>query len=148
MHSNFTPFMGESYWIGDHFFSLLFPKDSKNLKSLDIGLWEVGAKNVSTEWTHCRGDFTPFMSKSFQIQDPFFSLLSPKDSQNLNFLDIILWEVGASIERKILHMTGYIQNMTHDGWWTLCNNFRSLALIVWDLWWTKIWRKRIAKSVN
>ena len=41
---NFTPFMSNSFQIGDHFFSLLFPKDSENLKSLDIGLLEVGAK--------------------------------------------------------------------------------------------------------
>ena len=25
--------------------------------------------------------------------------------------------------------------MTHRGWWTLCQNFRSLALTVWKLWW-------------
>ena len=42
----FTPFTRKSFQIGDHFFSLLFPKDSKNLKSLDIGLWEVGAKRL------------------------------------------------------------------------------------------------------
>ena len=28
----------------DHFFPLLFPKDSESLKILDIRLWEVGAK--------------------------------------------------------------------------------------------------------
>ena len=28
----------------DHFFQLLFPKDSESLKILDIRLWEVGAK--------------------------------------------------------------------------------------------------------
>ena len=28
----------------DHFFPLLFPKDSQSLKILDIQLWEVGAK--------------------------------------------------------------------------------------------------------
>ena len=39
-HGNFTPFL--SKW--DHFFPLLFPMDSKYLKSLDIGHWEVGAK--------------------------------------------------------------------------------------------------------
>ena len=33
LHCNFTLFMRKN-----------FPKDSKNLKSLDIGLWEVGAK--------------------------------------------------------------------------------------------------------
>ena len=43
----------------------------------------------------CRGDFTPIMSKSFQIWDHFFSLLFPKDSENLKSLDIGLREVGA-----------------------------------------------------
>ena len=40
----FTPFMSKSFQIWDHFFPLLFPKDSENLKSLDIWLREVGAK--------------------------------------------------------------------------------------------------------
>ena len=31
----------------DHFFPLLFPKDSESLKILDIQLWEVGAKRPS-----------------------------------------------------------------------------------------------------
>ena len=31
-------------YLGDHFFPLLFPKDSESLKFLDIGLREVGAK--------------------------------------------------------------------------------------------------------
>ena len=42
-----------------------------------------------------RGDFTPFLSKSFQIWDLFFSLLFPKDSESLRILDIRLQEVGA-----------------------------------------------------
>ena len=42
--SDFTPFMSKSRQILDHFFQLLFPKDSKNLTSLDIGLQEVGEK--------------------------------------------------------------------------------------------------------
>ena len=36
-----------------------------------------------------------FVSKSFQIRGHFFPLLFPKDSENLNFLDIGLWEVRA-----------------------------------------------------
>ena len=42
----------------------------------------------------CRGDFTPFMSKSFQIWDHFFPLPFPKDSEYLKSLDIGLREVG------------------------------------------------------
>ena len=41
---NFTPFISKSFQIWDHFFPLLFHKNSKNLKSLDIWLREVGAK--------------------------------------------------------------------------------------------------------
>ena len=40
-----------------------------------------------------RGNFTPFMSKSFQTWDHFFPLFSPKDSENLKFLtlDFMKW---------------------------------------------------------
>ena len=44
LRTNFTPFMSKSCQIRDHFFPLTFPKNYKNLKSLDIGLWNVGAK--------------------------------------------------------------------------------------------------------
>ena len=44
MRGDFTPFMSKSFQIWDHFFPLLFPEDSENLKSLGIGLREVGAK--------------------------------------------------------------------------------------------------------
>ena len=84
-----------------HFFQLLFSKVSKNLKSLDIGLREVGAKrplnggrNTNTkknpaQWgkicsktiKFLRCDFTPFIIKSFKIWDHFFPLLFPKDSK-------------------------------------------------------------------
>ena len=42
---DFTPFMTKSFPIWDHFFPLLFPKDSENLKSFDTGVLEVGAKD-------------------------------------------------------------------------------------------------------
>ena len=44
-----------------------------------------------------RGDFTPFISNSFQIWDPFFPLFFPKDSESLKKLDIQLLEEGAKI---------------------------------------------------
>ena len=83
-----------------------FPKDSKNLKCLDIGLGKVGTKrllNGVNKWERkksvktffCRGNFTRFMSQSFQIWGHFFSLLFPKDFEDLKNLDIGLWEVGA-----------------------------------------------------
>ena len=30
----------------------------------------------------------------------------------------------------------------------MCKHFRSLALVVWDLWCLKIWRKRIADLIS
>ena len=41
-----------------------------------------------------RGDFTPFMSKSFQIWDPFFPLLSPNDSENQKDKTLDLGKLG------------------------------------------------------
>ena len=42
---NFTPFIIKSFQMWDHFFPLLFSKDSKSLKILDMRLREVGAKS-------------------------------------------------------------------------------------------------------
>ena len=44
VNGDFTVFMRRSFQMLDHFFPLLFPKDSKSLKTLDIGLWKVGTK--------------------------------------------------------------------------------------------------------
>ena len=55
MRGNFTPFMNISFQIWDHFFPLLFPEDSGNLKSLDIGLWEVGEKRPLNGVRKCDG---------------------------------------------------------------------------------------------
>ena len=90
----------------DHFFPLLFPKDSESLKILDIRLREGGAKRLlnGTSKTvkkvreknyFLRGDFRQFSNKNVHIWDHFFSLLFPKDSESLTILDIQLREVGA-----------------------------------------------------
>ena len=52
---NFTPFMSKSFQIWDQFFPLLFPKDSKNLKSLNIVLREVGAHKLFKQVRKCDG---------------------------------------------------------------------------------------------
>ena len=44
MRGDFRPFPNKSVQMLDHFFPLLFPKDSESLKIFDIGLREVGAK--------------------------------------------------------------------------------------------------------
>ena len=96
MHGNFTPFMSKSFQIWDHLFHLIFPNNSENLKSLDIGRQAVGAKrrlNKVNKWRRrkkrkkknffCCSDFTPLMGNSFQIWDHFFPLLSPMDSKSI-----------------------------------------------------------------
>ena len=52
LRGNFTPFLSKSFQIRDHFFALLFSKDSQNFKSFDIGLEEVGTKRRLTEQTN------------------------------------------------------------------------------------------------
>ena len=100
MRGNFTPFVSKSFQI----FPLLFPKGYENPKSLDIGLWKVGAKRClngvnkckkSVNNLFCPGNFTPFMREIFQIWEHFFPLLFPKDSEKLNGLDIGRQEAGA-----------------------------------------------------
>ena len=51
----FYTLYGKSFQIGDHFFPLLFPEDSKNLKSFYIGLWEVGEKRPVNGVRKCDG---------------------------------------------------------------------------------------------
>ena len=112
---NVTPFMSKGCPIWHPFFPLLFPKDSKNLKSLDIGLWASGGKNTFI-WNKqvkklvknffCHGNFTPFMSKSFEIWDHFFPLLFPKDSKNLKKFEH--WTLG-SWGKKTVKQSGQSQ---------------------------------------
>ena len=44
MRADCTPFISNSFQMLEQFFPLLFPKDFKSLKLLDILLREVGAK--------------------------------------------------------------------------------------------------------
>ena len=102
---NFTPFMSKSIQIWDHFLPLVFPKDSENLKSLDIGLLEVGATKrlngvnrggkIRKKLFFCCGYFRPFCNKNVHIWDRFFLLLFPRDSESLKIWDIQFREVGA-----------------------------------------------------
>jgi hypothetical protein len=53
VRGDFTPFMSKSVQRWDHFFPLEVPKDSKNLKSLNIGLLEMGAKRPLNRVRKC-----------------------------------------------------------------------------------------------
>ena len=92
----------------DHFFPLLFLKDSESLKILDIRIREVGAKRplkktknrrrpkkMKKKTFFWRGDLRQFSNNNVYIWDHFFPLLFPKDSESLKILDIRFREVGA-----------------------------------------------------
>ena len=86
-------------------FPFFFPKDSKNLTSCDIGIWEVEAKRhlniVNKErknlWKtlFAAEIFFIILNKIVQIWDHFFPLISPNDSEYLKILDIGLYKVVA-----------------------------------------------------
>ena len=76
MHGDFTPFMSKNIQIQDHSFLLISPKYSYDLKSLDIGLMEVGAKRRLNGMNKrgkirknliCRGNFRHSLSKNVHI---------------------------------------------------------------------------------
>ena len=107
----------------DHFFPLLFPKDSESLKTFDIRLREVGAKrplngtskvnvrqNQQKKKKKMRGEFRPLPNKNVQMLDHFFPLLFPKDSESLKIFDIRLWELGA---KRPLNGTSKVNGQTN-----------------------------------
>ena len=49
LHGEFRPLPKKNVQIWDHFFLLLFPKDSESLKFLDIGLQKMGAKRRNSK---------------------------------------------------------------------------------------------------
>ena len=91
LRSNFRQFSKKNVHIWDHFFPLLFPKDSESLKILDIRFREAGAKSplkktknrrrpkkVKKETFFLRGDFRQFSNKNVHIWDHFFHYFSPR----------------------------------------------------------------------
>ena len=120
MRGDFWQFLNKYDHIWDHFFPLLFPKDSESLKILDIQLWEVGAKRPLNgtskvkkieEEKKLHGNFRQFSNKNVHIWDHFVPFFSPKDSESLKILDIWLWEVGA---KRRLNGTSKVNRRT-DG---------------------------------
>ena len=107
---DFRPLPNRNVQMLDHFFPLLFPKDSESLKILDIQLWEMGAKrplkgtskvkNEREKNFFLRGNFRQFSNKNVPIWDHFFPFLFPKDSESLKILDIRLRKVGAKRQLK------------------------------------------------
>ena len=105
---DFRSFLGKNVQIWDHFFPLLFPKDSESLKMLDIRLWEVGAKrrlnstSKVNKWKKkihkktliAAAILHHFWAKMLKSENTSFYFF-PQGFRILTFLDIWLWEVGA-----------------------------------------------------
>ena len=94
-----TPVLSKSCQIRDHFFPLIFPNDFENVKCLDIGPHEVGAKRSLSgvnKWKKIMQLKIFFLSQLFHTLHeqtfsnliPFFQLLFPNYSRNLTSLDI------------------------------------------------------------
>ena len=99
----FYTFYAQNIYNLRPFFSITFSTGFWISKSLDNGLREVWAKrglNGVNIWNRNpwfffrRSNFNPFISKSFQMWDPFFPLLFPQDSEHLKSLDIGLQKMG------------------------------------------------------
>ena len=107
LRGDFTLFMSKSGKIWDHIFPLLFPKDSENTKSLDIGLWEVGAKRglngmhkfkkIVKKTFSVTAILHPLWAKIFKSKTTSFQHFSPRILKIQKSLDIGLQEVGAKI---------------------------------------------------
>ena len=102
---DFRQFSNKNVHIWDHFFPLLFPKDSEPLKNIGHPTSGSGGKKTVKQYLKSekseeknfllRGNFRQFSNKNVHIWDHFFPLLFPKDSKSLKILDIRLREVGA-----------------------------------------------------
>ena len=82
-------------------------RETKNLStdadsSTDTKKILLVRQNSPKNYFFFRDNFTPFMSKTFQIRDHFFPALFPKVSENPKIIDLGPWEVGP---KKLLNGT-------------------------------------------
>ena len=85
----------------DHFFPLLFPKDSESLKILDIGLWKVGAKRPLNGTSKVKKVREKNLKK---IAQRFLTIFKQKCS-NMRQLLYITFPQGFRISKSIGHPT-------------------------------------------
>ena len=75
----------QKHWFWDRFFPLVLPKDLENLKSLDIGLWEVGAQR-RLNWVN-KGRIKNPLKKNFgaAIFDHFWAKMFRSETTSFNY---------------------------------------------------------------
>ena len=94
-------------------------------------------KNKRKKNFFCRGDFTPFMGKSFQIWEHFIPLLIPEDSENQKHLNIDFgkWYKTGKLRQKHQYQKILLssQNFPQKKLF-LCGNFTPFIRIflIWD----------------
>ena len=108
---NFRPHPNKNVQMLDHFFPLLFPKDSESLKILDIQLWEVGEKRPLNG-----------TSKVKKVRKKTFFC------ESLKILDIRLWEVGA---KRPLNGTSKVKKVREKNFFCVAifDNFQTKMFI-------------------
>ena len=103
----------------DHFFPLLFPKDSEYLKILDIRLWEVGAKRTLSgtskvnrqthRWTDKHTDRRTFrLIESIGPEGRCFENLHVLNMCNLIY-DLEKMGKGGHFKTKLLAAKSYLE---------------------------------------
>ena len=98
LRGNFRPLPNKNLQMGDHFFSLIFPKDYKSLKFVDIPHWEVGAKRplngtskVNTHIdTHTNTQTHIWDSSACHKSGPILGYLTQTLAGHCNFLGLAL----------------------------------------------------------
>ena len=100
LRGDFTPFMNKSFQIWDHFFPLLLTNDSKNLKSLDIGLWKVGAQRRLNRVNKCKKS----VKKKLFLPRRFYTIFEQKCSTWRPLLSITFPQ-GFQISSNFGHWT-------------------------------------------
>ena len=76
---------------------------------------------------------------NFIMQTPFCILFLPITSSTKILMCFVFTGWAARFSLLIspfqIFWLDPLWHVTHRGWWTLCQNFKSLALTVWKLWW-------------
>ena len=100
--------MSKSFQIWDHFLPLLFPKNSEYLKSLGIGLREVGAKRPLNGVRKCDKQTNQQTDKYMDILT--FRMNGPRRP--------ILWKYGISLPSYLSHIDKLTSfNFCVTLWW-------------------------------
>ena len=136
----------------EHFFPLLFPKDSESLKILDIQLWEVGAErllNGTSKVTHGHTDtqtdrhfdllkalaqradalkIVPFFRSHSPPRDNFFMVrhIFHKILILMVYSQLVFINEGSADVVVIFVQDFYLFNLSKNHWWNWPTNMNAI----------------------